>query len=595
MAVLILPQKLAEIANRAAELPHGGKSAYLKEQAALLGISVQTLHRRLKADTVRTPRKRRSDAGKIALSLEDAKMIAAALMVTPRNNGKQLMTVEAAVDMLIANNEIDPVRVDKETGEVVRLSASTICRALKHYRLHPKQLNQPDPVNALQSLYPNHCWQIDASLCVLFYLPSKEKPGRSELNFMDAAEFYKNKPRNLERIALDRVWRYVVYDHCSGCIFVWYVFGGENSENLCETFIQAMQPKADRGRFPFCGRPTVVMLDPGAANTGYGFNNLCSQFEVKVQINKPGNARAKGGVENGNNLVETQFEGKLKFQRIDSIEQLQEQANQWMMFFNGVKKHSRTNISRFAAWQKIRPEQLILPPPADYCRELVLSRPEARKVKPDLTVSVGSKLYDVREVPFVMVGESLIVAKNPWRKGAVRVQRFDENGQEYWLEVPEVAINEWGFRADAAVIGEEYKAHADTPAQTNKKELEKLVYGAATQEEVAAKRKAKALPFDGRINPFAHQEQALAADNRMYLQKQGTQMDYNRMEVREQVLSKVELAKLLKPRIEAAGGNWGEAVKTLQRLYPDGVAASQIEEVFGRLKTAGSLRIVKGA
>ena len=88
MAVLILPQKLAEIANRAAELPHGGKSAYLKEQAALLGISVQTLHRRLKADTVRTPRKRRSDAGKIALSLEDAKMIAAALMVTPRNNGK---------------------------------------------------------------------------------------------------------------------------------------------------------------------------------------------------------------------------------------------------------------------------------------------------------------------------------------------------------------------------------------------------------------------------------------------------------------------------------------------------------------------------
>ena len=72
-------------------------------------------------------------------------------------------------------------------------------------------------------------------------------------------------------------------------------------------------------------------------------------------------------------------------------------------------------------------------------------------------------------------------------------------------------------------------------------------------------------------------------------------MAYNTMEVREQVLSKVELAKLLKPRIEAAGGNWGEAVKTLQRLYPDGVVTSQIEEVFGRLKTAGSLRIVKEA
>ena len=149
MAALILPQKLAEIANHAATLPHGSKSAYLKAQAALLGVSYQTLHRKLKADTVKPPHKRRSDAGAIALSLEDARMISAALMITPRNNGKQLVSVERAVETLIANNEIDPVRVDKETGEVTRLSASTICRALKHYHLHPKQLNQPDPVRAL--------------------------------------------------------------------------------------------------------------------------------------------------------------------------------------------------------------------------------------------------------------------------------------------------------------------------------------------------------------------------------------------------------------------------------------------------------------
>ena len=480
MAALILPQKLAEIANHAATLPHGSKSAYLKAQAALLGVSYQTLHRKLKADTVKPPRKRRSDAGAIALSLEDARMISAALMITPRNNGKQLVSVERAVETLIANNEIDPVRVDKETGEVTRLSASTICRALKHYHLHPKQLNQPDPVNTMQSLHPNHCWQIDASLCVLFYLPSKEKRGQNELTFMDAAEFYKNKPHNLERIVLDRVWRYVVYDHCSGCIFVWYVFGGENSENLCETFIQAMQPKADRSRFPFCGVPKMVMLDPGSANTGYGFTNLCKQMGIRVQINKPGNPRAKGGVENANNLVETQFEGWLKFKHIDSIEQLQALAERWMVYFNSEREHSRHGMTRFTAWQKIKAEHLVLPPPAEYCRELVLSRPETRKVKSDLTIGFNSKVYDVREVPFVMVGETLTIAKNPWQQGSVRVQRFDADGREYWQEVPEVAFNGWGFRSDAAVIGEEYKPHADTPAQTNKKELEKLAYGAAT-------------------------------------------------------------------------------------------------------------------
>lgn len=596
MAALILPQKLAEIANQMVMLPHGAKSAYLKQQAEQLGVSFQTLHRKLKANTVQTPRKKRSDAGKIALSWEDAKMISAILMVTPRNNGKQLMTVEEAVEMLVANGEIDPVKVDKETGEITRLSASTICRALKHYRLHPKQLNQPAPVNAMRSLHPNHCWQIDASLCVLFYLPSKEKRGRSELHFMDAAEFNKNKPKNIERIALDRVWRYVVYDHTSGCIFVWYVFGGENSENLCESFIQAMQPKEDRGRFPFCGVPKMVMLDPGSANTGYGFNNLCQQLGVKVQINKPGNPRAKGGVENANNLVETKFEGKLKFVRINSIEQLQKYANQWMVHFNGDFDHSRTQMSRFAAWQKIHSSELLLPPPADYCRELVVSRPETRKVKRDLTVSFGGAFYDVRDVPFVMVDEVLTVAKNPWQQGSARVQRFDEHGQEYWIKVPKVEFNEWGFRTDAAIIGKEYQSHADTPAQTHKKELEKLVYTATNHDEVAAKQKQKALPFDGRIDPFAHQTQALAARNTLYMPRQGTQMGYNRMEVAEAVLNKIELAKLLKPRFEAAGKTWGrEQMQFLSKHYPNGLPESELESVFDKMMAQGRLKLVKGA
>ncbi|MDK4645476.1 transposase, partial [Kingella kingae] len=91
------------------------------------------------------------------------------LMETMRKNGKRLMTVERAVEILIANKEIDPVRVDKETGECFTLSTSTIVRGLRLYKLHPDQLLQPAPVTSMQSLHPNHVWQIDASLCVLFY------------------------------------------------------------------------------------------------------------------------------------------------------------------------------------------------------------------------------------------------------------------------------------------------------------------------------------------------------------------------------------------------------------------------------------------
>ena len=139
--------------------------------------------------------------------------------------------------------------------------------------MHPDQLLQPAPVTALQSLHPNHVWEVDASQCVLFYLPRMGKD--TGLRLMNAEEFYKNKPKNLEKVVNDRVWRYVVSDHFSGCLFVWYVFGGENSENLCEAFIQATQLKADRLAEPFCGVPKMVMLDPGAANTGHGFKHLC--------------------------------------------------------------------------------------------------------------------------------------------------------------------------------------------------------------------------------------------------------------------------------------------------------------------------------
>ncbi|MDK4697969.1 transposase [Kingella negevensis] len=443
------------------------------------------------------------------------------------------------------------------------------------------QLLQPAPVTSLQSLHPNHVWQIDASLCVLFYLPVSGKD--TGLRMMNADEFYKNKPKNVVKIEQDRVWRYVVTDHCSGCLFVWYVFGGENSENLCETFIQAMQPKAERLQDPFCGVPVNVMLDPGSANTGHGFKHLNKQLGVNVIINKVGNPRAKGQVENGNNLVETQFESRLKLVRINSIEQLQGLANRWMRYFNGQKIHSRHGMSRYKAWQKIMPEQLIIPPPTEYCRELVLSKPEERKVNPDLTIDFGGRKYDVRNVPFVMVGEKITVAKNPWKQFSVQVQRWDENGKETWLEVSEIVINGFGFRQDAAVIGQEYKAHADTPAQTNAKELDKLAMGADTLEQAEHNRKAKALPFGGRIDPFAHQEQVLADDKVRYMPKRGQQMDYNKMDVQAAVLNEFELRKIMKQCVDEMGFDWATALQRLKDEYPNGAPESELETVFAHI------------
>ena len=586
-----MTERLAEIAREAEQRGHGGKTAYLKEQAQALGISLATLHRKLEVVVLKPSRKRRADAGKSALTREEAQIISTLVMETMRKNGKRLTTVGAAVEMLRANGEIEACRVDEETGEITKLSDSTIVRALREYKLHPDQLLQPEPVTRMKSEHPNQWWEIDPSLCVLYYLPRQGKD--TGLRVAGYEEFYKNKPANLKKIELDRVWRYTGTDHTSGTICVRYYFGGETSANLCDFFIYMMQAKAETAKDPIRGVPKNVMLDPGSANTSAAFKNLCKALDVHVQINKPGNPRAKGQVEKTNDIVETAFESSLKLVEVHSIDELNGLAERWMRYYNGTKTHSRHGMTRYQAWNKIKPEQLILPPPAEYCRELAVSAPKEAKVSPELEIRFGGRYYSVKDIPGVIVGQKLLVAKNPWDETGARIATWDAQGNEIWQAVTAIEFDGFGFREGAALMGAEYKPAADTPAQQARKEQEKLAMGADTLAEAEAKRKAKAVPFGGRIDPYKHQEDTLAARNTLYIERQGTQMDYNRMEVAEQVLSKVEVAKLLKPRIEAAGGDWKQTVQALQKLYPDGVISSKLDEVFERLATVGKLKLHK--
>lgn len=51
------------------------------------------------------------------------------------------------------------------------------------------------------------------------------------------------------------------------------------------------------------------------------------------------------------------------------------------------------------------------------------------------------------------------------------------------------------------VIGEDWKRPADTQLEANRKEVDRFAYDATTDAEVESRRKAKAVPFGGRIDP----------------------------------------------------------------------------------------------
>lgn len=576
--------RLLAVAREAAAAGHGQRGAIYEAAARDMCISLATLHRYLKEVTVRPVRKRRADAGQHALTREEAKYISGYLLETYRKTGKRLAKIETAVKALRSNGYIKAVRVDKD-GQETPLSISAISRALTAMGMHPDQLLQPAPKKQLVSKHPNHLWEIDPSLCVLYYLK-----GESGMRAMKHDEFYKNKPGNFDRIANDRVWRYVVTDHASGTFYTEYVLGAETGANLTHCFINAIQRRGPHD--PFCGVPEMVMLDPGSANTGAVFKNLCAALGVKVLINKPKQAWVKGQVEQANDLVECEFEQGLSFIPVNSLDELNHECWRWMRSFNAFEIHTRTNMTRYEGWIRITNEQLRIAPPASVCKELAVTKPEERVVSPFLQVSYRGKDFDVSRIPGVMVGERLTITRNAWSDAdSAQVLLMNDEGHQVFHVVQAVQRNEWGFDVNGPEVGRTYKPHTPTIAQIAADEIEQLVMGVSSVEEAAAKRKAKALPFREGFDPFKPAADAVMPT---YMPRRGTAMDIPTTRIEAVPLTHFAAAKLLKPMV---GDLWtADSFAWLQSQYPDGIPEGELDTVADRFKSARpGLRAVGGA
>ena len=570
-----LTERLVSVARAARDAGHGKRGAIYEAACAELGLSRATLLRKLKEVSVTDKRKKRADAGRSALSRDEAALISATLREATRKNGKRLYSIMDAVQTLRSNGFITAGRTDEATGEFFPLSEDTISRALRNYGLHPEQLDAPAPSSEMASLHPNHVWEIDASLCTLYYLSN----GHKGLQVMDSAKFYKNKPANLARITSDRVWSYEITDHTSGWIYVEYVMGAESGENLCSVLINAMQERG--GADVLHGVPKILYLDPGSANTAGMTKNMCRSLGINLIAHKPHNARATGQVEKARDIIERKLEPGLKFQPVHSLEELNALALKWRSHFNATAVHSRHGKSRTDIWLKITADQLQKAPSVEVCRELAVAAPELRKVTSKLRVSFRGTEFDVSTVPGVLVGEKLMITRNPWRNDVAQVVLTGEDGHETFLLIDEVRKNEFGFAESAAVFGESYKAQPETPAQTAAKKIEKLVTGTDNATDAAAARKAKALPFGGRLDPYKHiDDTTLPA----FMPKRGQASDVRGPRIELRPLTHVEAAKALREKFSACGQTWTpEHYRQLAAQYPEGIPEAALDEVMAAL------------
>lgn len=547
---------IRDIAAKLTAAKFGEKADIVKTACDTLQISRPQLYRELETVGFKSERKQRSDKGKSVVSAEVAEQIGGMVHVATRANGKKTLPVTTALEILMAD------------GKAPKVSAATVARVMKQNMCHPKQLATPTAHTQQKSLHPNHVMQIDASVCVLFYLP------RGGMQVMDEKKFYKNKPANIKKIENDRVIRYVITDHFSGSIYVEYVYGSESSENLIQTFLNCIQKRS--AQEPMHGVPFILYADKGSANTAGLFTNLLDRLDVTFIPHATSNSRAKGSVENGQNIVETQFEGRLRFMEIGNIGQLNAAAEQWRMMWNETKIHSRTRRTRNAVWQTISPQQLRIAPPLELCQELLSTTPVERTVTGNLTVSYsikgyGQHDYDVRHIDGVYPKAKLKIVVNPYRAPAIDVLTINQHGEEIAITCEPMQTDWVGFREDASIIGETPTAMPQSSIDAKRKSILKKAYDADTFEQVDKAIAKKHTAYKDQVDVMADVK---AVEVPTYITRAGEQMTTPQQRRQVAPVNLIQAAKQIRGMV---GELWStEHFKALQKSFPNGEVPQEV-------------------
>ncbi len=507
-----------DLKHRLEQAPHGDRSAMVKRGADMLGVTTMTVYRNLKQVGYTTNRKARSDKGNIEISIDELKIISALVYHSQKGNQKELLSIKTAIKYAYANGQIKKV-----------YNEGTVARLLRENKLSLKQLKRAKPHVKLRTEHPNQLWQIDPSICVLYYMEGGKKMG-----IMKKDEFYKNKPHNFEKIANDRVLRYVVTDHYSGAFYCKYYLGsGETREVLFDFLVSAMSQK-DRIKNPFEGVPKMLYWDRGSANSSPLIKKFLDQLGVKHTAHDTGNSRAKGQVEQANNLIERNFEGLLYLEKdnIQSIEKLNELCELWQRYFQSSPRyaHTRHGMPRFTAWRKITKEQLRFCPPVHVCKMLLADKASERVVKGDYNIHFDGKKYNVSEVDNIAIGAKVAVCVNPYAYPNIRVTHANRFGEMVTYDIAPLTQDDWGFDSDAkeatALDDGHFHQAKLTQADLNRQKLDEIAYGTTDQAEIDKIRNKKTKQaFNGEMAFFEHI--ANHNDNNLVLTipKQGKPLD----------------------------------------------------------------------
>lgn len=465
------------------------------------------------------------------------------------------MPLSVALQMAIDNGVIQP-------GQI---SVAGLQAILREREMNSTALNAETPSIKMASSHPNHVHVFDASVCIQYYL----KSGKG-LTIIDERDYREKKPANFGKIK-QRLIRMVLVDHFSHHIFVkYYETSGENAAMTFDFLCSAWRG-GHHAKLPMRGVPFFLLMDAGAANVAKGILNLLERLEIDIPKNMPHNPRRQGSAENAQELIETHFESRLRFEPATTIDELNGWVMDWLAYWNATQIHRRHKMTRTSCWLTIRQEQLRDLPSDELLRDLYAEPEFERTVGADNTISVRGNTYRVKHIEGIRPGKKVMVVLRPYHWPEIAVVY---NGITY-LAQP-VGTMAGGFSADAAIIGQEFKAQPDTLVQKARKANEQLAYG----EE----RSKNALPFGGTLQVMGHMAESVKA---IPMPRRGTPMEVER-ELVEKVLPIIELFK----RLRGAGVVITTSTnKELRATFGDSIEVREADRIVSAMAAGDDWRL----
>ena len=565
---------LRELARKLAAAPHGGAGPLVDDAAQFLGMSKQTIYRHLKAVAGwESGRKCRADKGQTSVNSDALMTLATMQRESVRDNGKQTMKTPVARSVLQAN------------GLEVGVSNAHLNRLMRERGLNVETQQQAAPAQQMRALHPNEVHQADPSLCLVYHMNGKQY-------IMEDREFYKNKLENFAKVKF-KVWRYVLWDMASSAIQVWYCeAAGETQANMFN-FLMHVWGKQE-GRL-FHGVPKYLYWDKGSANVATAIQCLLRSLECESRTHEAGNARAKGGVEGGNNIVETQFECRLRFEPVDDVDGLNRAATAWSEAYNAnlipgqdtrLRRTGLTMpVARYDLWQLIKSSELRLLPDVEVCRALMTGKEVERKVDGHQCITFKhpkaerSMTYSLRGMDGINTGDMVAVRPLVYGELAIQIEvpRFDGEPLVYRAE-PELEFDDFGRPLSAAVFGEEMKSQADTPAEKAGKAMDELAF---PDQDADKARQKKVVPFGGEIKAHSYLQEV---EQPSYLQRPGVDIatPAHAAPAGPELLEPV--AVMLRIRAELGRNLTSDENQFMRSRFKDGVPEGQLQALIDQFK-----------